>query len=237
MDRLTHQELAAAKERKDWTLLWQQAMPSVKWVVRKLKQNGVEDPHGDVEQEGMLIAGEAMRTWRPIECAFSTHISNTVRYGLLKHLGRERNHGIGSHEQQAVVLSSGDARDESGTQTEGSFDDEETDDGSFDAALTYNGVLRRYTGQYDGMGEAPEGFGDPEEEAERAKTTEVLRAAIDDLPLLQAATVSAAHGFGGTAMPLREYAAVAGLSYGMVQRAYAAGIRALGQKLPNSYHK
>jgi|ADGO01.1.fsa_nt_gi hypothetical protein len=82
MKKLTHAELAAAQERGDWDLLWAQAMPLVKMVVGRMGRNGSvrsEDADDDLLQQGMLIAGDAMRAWRPLECAFSTHITNRVR--------------------------------------------------------------------------------------------------------------------------------------------------------------
>jgi hypothetical protein len=181
--RLTHSQLAAAQDRGDWTLLWRQVESTVKLVVARMARNNAIRAADveDMQQEGMLIAGEAVKTWRPFDCALPTHVGNQVRWRLVELAGRERNHGIGSHEQRAAVISLGDTRGEAIENHCGGQDDEEVDDATFDSCLTYEGVLRRNTGQYDGMGFAPEGFGNPSEEADRLLNEENVRLAATAL--------------------------------------------------------
>jgi hypothetical protein len=175
--RLTHSQLAAAQDRGDWTLLWRQVESTVKLVVGRMARNNAiraEDVE-DMQQEGMLIAGEAVKTWRPFECALPTHVGNQVRWRLIEFSGRERNHGIGSHEQQAAVLSTEDRFGSPTSTVTWHWGDEDEDEASsFGDALTYEGVIK-WTGQYDGGGHAPEGFGDPGDEADRLSQQEAVR--------------------------------------------------------------
>jgi hypothetical protein len=216
--KLTHAELAAAQERGDWALLWQHAMPLVKLVIKRMRKDGAAqsdnaDDDGELLQQGMLIAGEAMRVWRPIECAFSTHITTRVRGGILNHRAEAANAGVGSREQKPVILSLGDERPDSST----SADDEDKDeDGTFDAALTYAGVVMP-GGQFDGDGYVPEGFADPSELAD-VGAKEAVRASFQHLTPEEIELVSTLYGFDGArAQTLVEYAEARGIPYRTVK--------------------
>lgn len=238
MSRLTHAELAAAQERGDWDLLWRQAIPLVRLVVGRMNRNSEVVDAEEAAQEGMVIAGEAMRSWRPIECAFSTHIGNEVRFGLLHTAGEERNHGVTAYRQDIPVLSLGDARDEGAAPREQSRDDEETsDDGSFDSALTYAGVLRRYTGQLDGNGYVPEGLGDPSEEAERQTRDQEVSDALQKLPPEQQDILRCVYGIGRTPETPEAYAARLGVHMTTAYRRLWAAQDAAQRFLPKSPHK
>lgn len=238
--RLTHAELADAHERKDWLLLWQHALPIVQMIVSRMGRNGSvrsEDADDDLRQAGMEIAGLALRSWRPFECTFSTHVGNRVRLDLLNYATTRGSGGIGSYKQKPAVMSTGDERDACGAEQEGSPEDEEDDGNSFDAALTYEGVIRRYTGQYDGEGVAPEGFGDPEQEAQRAANTEAVRQAVLRLPSGQRSAVEAIFGLNGLPSTIREFAV-----YWCIPRSTASdlvqkALDLLGQTLTNFRHK
>lgn len=232
MTKLTHAELAAAHERRDWPVLWEHAIPIVRMVVRRLFRNSAEDRE-DLEQEGMVITGTALRSWRPFECTLSTYVANQVGWALLKHRGTERNHGIGSHEQRAAVLSLGDSRD--GDSAGGDSDDEDGGEQSFDAALTYEGVLRN-SGQYDGTGVAPEGFGDPADEAEDITRSTRVLAAVESLPDFFRHAITAVYGLHPDHGPMSpaEYAAAYYVPLRTVERRLQGARQALAEKLANS---
>lgn len=220
--KLTHAELADAQAHGDWPLLWQHAMPLVKLVIGRMRKDGAAqsdsaDDDGELLQQGMLIAGEAMRAWRPVECAFSTHITTRVRGGILNHAAEQANAGVGSREQKPVILSLGDERPDSST----SADDEDADDdGTFEAALTYAGVVMP-GGQYDGDGVVPEGFGDPSEVADVGAQAHV-RAALQHLPERDQHLLCSIYGIGGgRAQTVTEYAAAHDMPLRTVERRVA----------------
>lgn len=219
MKKFTHAELAGAQERGDWDLLWVQAMPLVKLVVgRMLKEKTRdEDVTDDMVQQGMLIAGEAMRAWKPLECAFSTHITVRVRGGILNHAAEQANGGVGSMKQNPTILSLGDERPDAST----SGDDEEADDdGTFDAALTYAGVVMP-GGQLDGDGYTPEGFGDPSEIADVGAQAHV-RAALQHLSEPDQHLLCSVYGIGGgRPQTVTEYAVAHGIPLRTVERRVA----------------
>jgi len=85
--------LNEAREREDWETLWRAAEPIVAYVVRSLgpKPEYVQD----LQQEGMLRAGIAVRTWDPAKGTFQTYISRSVHGTLLTYLNGLQNAGIG----------------------------------------------------------------------------------------------------------------------------------------------
>lgn len=211
--KLTHEELAAAQERKDWALLWQHAMPLVKLAVRRSKHRGAEEKE-ELEQQGMLIAGEAIRAWPPLECAFSTFIVRRVSGDLANYLIEKDRGGIGSYKQNPTVLSLGDERADVDSVSD---DDRDEDDGTFDAALTYAGVVMR-GGQHDGEGYVPQGFGDPSVEADVNAQT-ALRAALQHLTAEEIELVSTVYGLGGgRTQTLAQYAEARHLPYRTAKR-------------------
>ncbi|HKU13523.1 MAG TPA: hypothetical protein VJQ52_03955 [Steroidobacteraceae bacterium] len=238
MKKFTHAELAAAQERGDWDLLWQQAMPLVKLVVGRMGRSGAVRNSAakpgtrddDLLQQGMLIAGEAMRQWKPLECAFTTHIGNAVRWKLYEFLGRRHNHGIGSHVQRPAVFNTSDSRDGLYGFNSVDYDEgDEDDDGSFEAALTYAGVIRP-NGQYDGCGYTPEGFGDPSEEAD--KHEQQVRAALQHLTDGERRAICAIYGIGEPACAPSEYAAKVGVSESTLKRTLSNAKAILALRLP-----
>lgn len=227
MKRFTHAELAAAQERGDWALLWQQAVPLVKLTLGRMRKSGASnsdnaDDDGELLQQGMLIAGEAMRTWKPLECTFTTWISRTVEWELARATQEASNVGIGSYKQKPLVLSLGDERPDA--RVDGDAEDNE-DDGTFEAALTYAG--------YDGDGHVPQGFGDPSEEADVAAGT-ALRAALQHLTDEELELANNVFGLGGgRTQTLAEYAEARGISYITARRRLQNARAILSDKLRN----
>lgn len=233
--KLTHAQLAEAQSRADWTLLWQYATPLVKLVIGRMarsKDVRSEDADDDLLQQGMLIAGEAARSWRPIECTFSTHITNRVHGDLLNYAAMRGGGGIGSYKQKPVVLSLGDERPDASTAAD---EEDAEDDGSFDAALTYAGVVMP-GGQFDGDGSVPQGFGDPSEEGDVSRRV-ALGAALQHLTAEEIELVSTVYGLGGGhTQTLIEYAEARGIPYITAKRRWANVRAILSQHLRNFRH-
>lgn len=231
MKRLTHAELAAAHDRQDWPTLWKAALPLVKVAVRRLVRDGGTRTD-DLMQEGALAAGEAIRSWRPIECALSTHLILAVRSALYDSRVVEGNHGIGSQKQSTVVLSIGDPRQNADARTE---EDEADDDGSFDAALTYEGVVMP-GGQFDGGGEAPEGLGNPEEEAARMQCESAIENAVARMSPANAELLRCVHGIGCPVEHPDAFAERQGMHRATVYRRLQRAELLVRQILPNFAH-
>lgn len=208
--KMTHAELAAAQERKDWPLLWPQVMPLVRLTIGRMlaDKDRAEGAADDMVQEGMLVAAEAMQHWTPMECALSTYVTNRVRWYVMHALAEQHNGGIGSYKQEPVVLSLGDERP--GATQANEEEENADDDGTFEAALTYAGFVM-LGGQYDGDGYVPDGFGDPSEEAD-CKAEEALRAALQHLTAAELELVSTVYGLGGgSTQTVTDYAAARGI--------------------------
>lgn len=115
---LTHDELAAAKDRKDWNALWAAAEHHAKQATLALMD---EEPDDDTLQEAYEAAVEAIRDWDPLENAFSTHINMRVQQRVRNHLLQMQAGGIGSRwtvdegigaEHQTLAKPIGEAADE-----------------------------------------------------------------------------------------------------------------------------
>ena len=233
MKRLPHAELAKLKGEKNWAVLWQHAIPLVKLVVGQMTRGGTlrrEDVDDDLLQEGMLVAGRVMRTWDPVECAFSTHIKNWLRSDLLNYQQKKHNGGIGGKDRSPVILSLADQRDDAPQSEDG----EPEDDGTFEAALSYEGVVLKGS-QFDGLGAAPEGYGQPDEEAGRQNLEEAVREIVEAIkdPTERDAIVCI-YGINGPAEHPNAYAERNDVTRMTVSRWLKRARQKLLQKLPNA---
>jgi RNA polymerase sigma factor (sigma-70 family) len=230
MTKLTHDELAAAREQGNWEALWEAAMPLVHMTVRRMKRKGQvadEEADEDLTQECMAQAGAFMRTWDPLICAFSTYIVNNVRRQATRYLAVRSGGGIGSYKQAPVVLSIYDQRPNA------AVEDEDEDDGTFAAMLTYQGVAMP-GGQYDGEGDAPEGFGDPSEEADRGQSEAAARSAVNSLANpRERAAVRAVFGFDFQQLSAESYAEKLNIERRTVDRWVASAKKKMSKKLAN----
>lgn len=115
---MTHDELAAAKDRQDWDALWVVAEEHAKHATLALMD---EEPDDDTLQEAYEAAVGAVRDWEPLENAFSTHINMRVQQRVRNHLLEIQAGGIGSRwtvdegiaaEHQTLAKPIGEAADE-----------------------------------------------------------------------------------------------------------------------------
>lgn len=228
MKKLTHAELAAAQERGDWDLLWAQALPLVRLAIRRSKLRDAEDAD-DLEQQGTLIAGEAIRSWKPLECAFSSHVVRRVQGDLANYTIERERGGVGSYKQRPTILSLGDDRPDAKPSTDSEGEDEEN---TFEGALTYAGVVMP-GGQYDGEGYTPEGFRDPSEEADVSAQLAV-RAALQHLTEEEQDLVCSVYGVGGgRTQTLVEYASARNIPLRTARRRMANAKEILALHLRN----
>lgn len=110
--RLTHEELAQAHDRGDWDTLWKHAIPLTYFAVRRLVETGKvrsEFASDDMVQEGLLAAGQAVRTWDPLLGAFSTWVMPRVAGALMNHICAEAGGMVGSRAQRSEVVEFDDA--------------------------------------------------------------------------------------------------------------------------------
>lgn len=92
MDTLNHAGLWAAHEKQNWTLLWEQAVPVVQATVGRMKKTGEATgvDYDELIAEGNLVAGTAVREWRPLDTTFGSWVSFCVRRKLLNVIGLQR---------------------------------------------------------------------------------------------------------------------------------------------------
>jgi RNA polymerase sigma factor (sigma-70 family) len=105
MARLTLEELTAASDRKDWNLLWGAAIPIVKFAMKRItRARNVAGRHvtDDMLQEAMEAAGRAVRTWRPLEHNFSTHIVQAAKGAIRGHIRAQASGMVGGRDARAV---------------------------------------------------------------------------------------------------------------------------------------
>jgi RNA polymerase sigma factor (sigma-70 family) len=210
----------------DWEKLWEATIPLVKMQYGRMVRSGaVPEPEckGDDHwlNEMLLIAGEAMRKWDPDKGAFSTYIVSCVRLGIRNSLEKDARGGVtADHGIPIAVVSTEDARP--GTTPD---DDAPDDDGTYGAAMAYGGVVERGRRPDD----APEGLGDPGEEAERLQTQARLTAALACLPPEEREALLATQTEAQA-----DYAALAGIPRTTVQSRVERALRRLRQFLDSA---
>jgi RNA polymerase sigma factor (sigma-70 family) len=165
----TQQELATYRAVGDWEKLWEATVPLVKSEYGRLVRLGhVPEPQdkGDDHwmNEGMLIAGEAMRKWDPAKGAYSTYLCSHLRTALPLAVQKDGNAGLTA--RNGTRLNVVGLQDQRPGVEVGAEDPD--DDGTYDATLSYP--------------QAPEGFGDPSDEAERLELNTRLSVALAGLP-------------------------------------------------------
>jgi RNA polymerase sigma factor (sigma-70 family) len=167
----TQEELAVYRMLGEWDKLWEATLPLVKSEYGRMVRLGhVSEPQdkGDDHwlNEGMLIAGEAMRKWDPAKGAYSTYIVSHLRTALPMAVRKDARGGITARDYgvSVSVVSLQDQR----PGVDANSDDPD-DDGTYDATLAY--------------AEAPEELGDPVEEASRIEVQTRLAVALASLPV------------------------------------------------------
>lgn len=140
---MTHDELAAAKDRKDWNALWPVAEEHAKHATLALMD---EEPDDDTRQEAAEAAVEAMHDWEPLEHAFSTHINMRVQGRIRDYLRLVQTGGIGT---EWTVREGAGAEHQTLAKPIGEAADEDDDPPTWLNNLTY-----------DATGNVPAGYGD-----------------------------------------------------------------------------
>jgi len=205
---MTHSELAAAHEAQDYALLWREAVPLAHYALRQMTQVGQLDRYyirEDLVQEAVATAGEAIRTWDPIEGAFSTWIVAAVRGAILQYIAREAG-GI----QAAHLYRS----------TSFSWDDELFESIN-ESHLTYE--------------HTPEGYADPSIEAEQLQQQDRVSGLLGQLRSPEDQDMlTRLYGLDCEAMTQSEYAFERGVSLSTVKKRLASTLEYLahvGKKL------
>lgn len=184
--RLSHAELAAARQRQDWGLLWEQAIPLAKLAVRRLMEKGSLAPGQSTEdlmQDALLAAGLAVRKWQPEKGAFSTWVMARARGQVLDSLAACNSGMIGGRRSGLPVVS---------MHGEGSTAYEGEDDAEDAAELQYE--------------HTPEGLGDPLEEAARVEAGEQALLRLASLPADAEELVASLYGVGRTKETVEQFA-------------------------------
>lgn len=183
-------ELAAYRAIGDWEKLWEATVPLVKLQYGRMVRSGVvPEPafKGDDEwlHAGILLAGEAMRTWEPEKGAYSTYIIATLTWGYRRVLEKSWRGGLTArHSIPLQMFSLEQVRDDLPDSHGELLDEGFADEGTYSAALTYEGVIGSHgvPAAHYPQRVAPEGLGDPVAEAARMETQVRLVAGLASLP-------------------------------------------------------
>lgn len=112
MNRLSAPELSAARKAQNYKLLWEQAIPVVKFAISRLVQSGRVDRSycsDDMYQAAYLAVGATVRSWEPDKVAFSTWIVARAQGAALDYLrgqasgmvgGRDANGRTGVYDEE-----------------------------------------------------------------------------------------------------------------------------------------
>lgn len=83
MKCLSAAELREAHTRGDWKLLWEAAIPLVKYAVSRFANRGAARTLvDDLMQAGFLDAGRSVRAWEPEQSKFANWIISNTRLAL-----------------------------------------------------------------------------------------------------------------------------------------------------------
>lgn len=197
---LTKDDLKAAHVRQDWSTLWLAAIPLAKLSLKRLMEQGRLDPvhiGGDLLQDALLAAGEAVRLWQPDKGAFSTWVMAYIRRRALNSIQAASTGMVGGRQHGPLVASLHGVHREDTL-----FHEDETQDSGVEALLTYE--------------DPPQGLRDPAEEAGALQAQEWVAAALDALDADDIELVSSLYGIGLARQTLREYATRRGRRLGGV---------------------
>jgi len=103
--KLTQDELVALSDAKDWKRMWEEAIPLVKFAVKRItRARNVAGHHvtDDMIQEAMEAAGAAVRTWSPLYGSFSSWIVTAAKQAVRDHIRSEASGMVGGQRAQAV---------------------------------------------------------------------------------------------------------------------------------------
>lgn len=97
--KMTHAQLAELHDAQDWAALWKQGLPAVGTALGDLLKSGSigrEDIDDDLLQEAALAAGEAIRSWSPLERKFYAHVALGAKRAIVDLCLIRLTGGIGS---------------------------------------------------------------------------------------------------------------------------------------------
>ncbi len=80
----SHEDLTAARAREDWAALWNAALQPAKRIIDRMRILGelYNVDWQELEQEGYLKAGLAIKNWDPAQATLGTYIAHVVRNHL-----------------------------------------------------------------------------------------------------------------------------------------------------------
>lgn len=181
LKRFTHAQLATMHDAGAWDELNEQALRHAPFAIRELKKRGAlfgESLTSDLLQEAVLAALEAVRTWQPLNCVFSTHVETVVRSTVLDKLLGGLTGGIGS--RRTVVAGRGAEHTSLNIEVEGDREPDEIP--TLQDALAYANT--------DAV---PAGFGPPEIELQREFTMHAVDTLMAELSSDESALMRAVY--------------------------------------------
>lgn len=219
-EKMTHDELAYQHALGHYELLHPEALGYVNLTLKRMIGRGLmaqEQINDDLLQEANLAAIEACRTWEPLSSTLGHWVEHWVRGTLQKYLTGQSTGMIGGRDSGHVVLSENTPLEQV----------EPDDPAKLADSLSYTPVRRKHA---PGGEEAPEGLGDPMDEAARQQEQELARKLVATLGPDDRDLVRSLFGIGRPAEEQGEYSRRTGVPLRTVERRWAAVRRKLAAR-------
>lgn len=170
-EKMTHDELAYQHALGHYELLHPEALGYVNLTLKRMIARGLlaqEQINDDLIQEANVAAIEACHTWQSLSSTLGSWVENCVRGALQKYLTGQSTGMIGGRDSGHLVLSENTPLEQV----------EPDDPATLADSLSYMPVRRKHAPHGE---EAPEGLGDPMDEAARQQEQELARKLVATL--------------------------------------------------------
>lgn len=210
-EKMTHDELAYQHALGHYELLHPEALGYVNLTLKRMIARGLlaqEQINEDLVQEASLAAMEACRTWQPFISTLGSWVENWVRGISTNYLIAQSTGMIGGRRSGYVVLSESTPLEQV----------EPDDPATIADSVSYTPVRRKHAPHGE---DAPEGLGDPMDEAARQQEQELARKLVATLSPDDRDLVRSLFGIGQPQELLLEYCRRVGEPYRSAKRRWA----------------
>lgn len=210
-EKMTHEELSYQHALGHHELLHAEALGYVGLTFKRMIARGLmaqEQIDEELRQEANLAALEACHTWQPFISTLGSWVEIKVRSAVQDYLRFVASGQIGGRDSGCVVISENTPLEQV----------EPDDPATIADSLSYTPVRRKHAPRGE---EAPEGLGDPMDEASRIQEQAIARRLIATLGPEDRDLVRSLFGIGQKQETQAEYAARAGIPLRTVERQWA----------------
>lgn len=171
MAQMTHEDLSYEHALGNFEALHPEALGYVNLTLKRMIERGLmgqDQINDELVQEARLAALEACRSWQPFISTLGSWVEVKIRSTVQDHLRYAASGQIGGRDSGYPVLSENTPLEQV----------EPDDPATLADSLSYTPVRRRHAPHGE---EAPEGLGNPEDEAARLQEQEIARRLVGTL--------------------------------------------------------